>query len=817
MDERALSLPGSLRRLCTYLYLQDVVRGTVVSFGEADVRARKLLADQGATVVTELPGPKADVPDAQADVVLALDTAPDAIEATVAEAKRLLKPTGRLVLGCESRDRPGAKSGVSYFDLLDRVERAFARVTLIGLAPFTGATLVEYGIKEPEPMLDGSLVPKGERVEWYVAVAGQESTTAGGFAVIQVPRADSLPAQTAPALAPAPAPSPTPPPPPPPPAPSRDKVVEELRAALILHEKEMSDVRAQLRERDAYVTELEATARRGYVDAEAVRRADNRAILAEQKERQTRLQLAQIEGKLLMLTSRSTQSAAPAEVAPAAPAVVFEGDAGARITQLEAECARLRKKEEEARAEMWKHMKARSDAEAQATEVRDDTVRKLKDARKLASVELMRAMEEATRKAVSLREELERTTAEKKELQKELQAMREGVAAPIAVGPPPPAPHEDQTDGEAGVGAELGAAGAATGWQGGAAGEHRSPSDLERARAAEEHEAQVRAVRARAERERHDEEVARAAAEVAERQASERVEALHNRLVALERELADAERRAEGERERAAQLGELVRKLEAKVRESEAQAYSGAAQQGAALDAAQADRERLSRMLSDVEVEASKRADAAVRVQKGLREREREVEALRRELAERDSRIVALEKLHPPADEVSRMEAELAQARAKVAEVTLEVARRDAAVDQARAAAAHERARAERLVAEERRALQERNEARAHAAESDAQTAAAAAELERTRREREIESERARHAEGEARERKERVKQLKRELESAERRVARLAAAEGVAERLRGVEASLRGEEQRLLRIEDALRQAAVLAGPQGS
>jgi hypothetical protein len=90
-----------------------------------------------------------------------------------------------------------------------------------------------------------------------------------------------------------------------------------------------------------------------------------------------------------------------------------------------------------------------------------------------------------------------------------------------------------------------------------------------------------------------------------------------------------------------------------------------------------------------------------------------------------------------------------------------------------------------------------------------------AAELERTRRERELEAERARHAEGEVRERKERNKQLKRDLESAERRIARLAVAEGVAERLRGVEASLRGEEQRLLRIEDALRQAA--AQTQGS
>ena len=57
-------------------------------------------------------------------------------------------------------------------------------------------------------------------------------------------------------------------------------------------------------------------------------------------------------------------------------------------------------------------MKARSEAEQAAAEVREDTVRKLRDARKLASVELTRAMEDATKKAVQLREELARTELE---------------------------------------------------------------------------------------------------------------------------------------------------------------------------------------------------------------------------------------------------------------------------------------------------------------------------------------------------------------------------------------------------------------------
>ncbi|MGZ3429019.1 MAG: hypothetical protein ACXVCV_20345, partial [Polyangia bacterium] len=86
------------------------------------------------------------------------------------------------------------------------------------------------------------------------------------------------------------------------------------------------------------------------------------------------------------------------------------------LAALQAELEKLKQREADSRAEAWKAHKQRADAEAAAADVREDTVRKLKDARKLASVELTRATEEAMKKAVTLKEDLTRTERERKEL-----------------------------------------------------------------------------------------------------------------------------------------------------------------------------------------------------------------------------------------------------------------------------------------------------------------------------------------------------------------------------------------------------------------
>ncbi len=177
-----------LRRLASYLYVQDLIGGAVLELGPRDARSAEILIEHGAERVLVI-GAEAEAAragaievragtlhatgagDGEFDLVCALPVAEDELPKLIAEAKRVLKPTGTLVVGCESRDRPGAKRGISYYDLVDRLAEKFAAVTMIGQAPFAGATLVEYGVKDPEPLLDGTLVDKGERVDFYVAVA----------------------------------------------------------------------------------------------------------------------------------------------------------------------------------------------------------------------------------------------------------------------------------------------------------------------------------------------------------------------------------------------------------------------------------------------------------------------------------------------------------------------------------------------------------------------------------------------------------------------------------------------------------------------
>jgi hypothetical protein len=584
------------RRLSTYLYLQDLLQGAAVlevmgAPGAGDAEALSKAGARTAEVRESLDG----VAEAAFDVVIALDAQPATLQALVAQAGRALKPAGTLVVGGPNGDRPGADGGFSFYDLSDACQARFEEVKMLGQAPFFAASLVEYGVPEPEPVLDGRLVEKGEKVERYLAVAGPKKGRTRGYGVVQLP-----------------------------------------------------------------FGELES---------------------------------------------------APATVAPAPAAVPAVAAPDARVAELEAECNKLREKEKDARAEAWKALKARSEAEAAAAEVREDTVRKLKDARKLASVELMRAMEEATKKNVSLKEELVRTERERKEFKAEvarLVAELEAIKAPIEV-----------------------------------------------ARAKEEGDAAVLAVRAQAERSVHDEEAARAAADEAARAAEEKLEALRGRVQALERELGEAQRLAEAERERAARMSEGVPSGDERAR---------------------------------LEVDAKRHAEENVRVREQLAGRERELASL---------------------------VGELESARARSGELELELQRREGAVERAAAAAGHERARAERLVADERHAMAERNEARARTAEAEARAAQLGTELEQLHGRLSAETERAHKAENEVLAKKERVKQLKRELEESERRLAeRVGHLDVVRERLGAVEDALRGEEQRMAGLEEALRRAAMSSAP---
>lgn len=582
-------LDPRLRRLTTYLYVQDLLAGAhVLEVG--DESGGSFLRTRGVRSVARAHAAELGaVAAGEFDVVFALDVEPAMLGALAPALRRVAKPDGTVVLAVPSRDRPGARAGVSYYELSDLLEPLFPAVKMVGQAPFAGATLVEYGVAEPEPVLDGTLVPKGERVEWYVAVAGPPRAGSRGYGVMQVPLGEVAALPTERRVAP-PEPAGAPPPPVPKPAP-KEPGLDELKERVAAAEKGKSELqefvlqlRQQLTERDAYVAELDGERREIGRLREQARVAEARALDAEAKERETRRRLAEAEGTIVRLRAGAAETGSRSE----------GGSVGVEVEALRAELEKLKQKESDSRAEAWKAHKARADAEAQAAEVREDTVRKLKDARKLASVELTRATEEAMKKAVTLKEELTRTEKERKELLAEVKRLKAEQAAAA-----PPAPPADEPP--------------------------------------------------------------------------------RGRVAALERELMNADA------------------------------------------IAAADRARSANLVADLEREAQERADVLVRLRHSLRERDREVAALRHELSERDARLTALEQRTPPSDEVERLEVELATARTRLGAVTQELARKEALVERAAAAAGHERARAERMMASERQALETVAHLRGRAADAERQ------------------------------------------------------------------------------------------------
>ena len=185
----------------------------------------------------------------------------------------------------------------------------------------------------------------------------------------------------------------------------REKRLLELRASATRSADEVQAIKGQLEERDAYLAKLEGEARVGQGLRRELAETCSRLDETEGRERAARRRVAELEGALVRLE----QSACAPVEDPRLPALVQ------RLTELEQQNEKLRQRAEDAQREAWGHLRARSEAEAAAAEVREDTVRKLKDARKVANLELMRAMEEATKKAVTLKEELVRSEAERKE------------------------------------------------------------------------------------------------------------------------------------------------------------------------------------------------------------------------------------------------------------------------------------------------------------------------------------------------------------------------------------------------------------------
>lgn len=388
------------------------------------------------------------------------------------------------------------------------------------------------------------------------------------------------------------------------------------------------------------------------------------------------------------------------------------GELRQKVTELTAENERLKDKLSDAERETWKHMKARSEAEQAAAEVREDTVRKLRDARKLASVELTRAMEDATKKAVQLREELARTEIERKDAitqAKELRVERDALSAQLST-------MKGEIDGlrRSGAMSPLSSA---------------SHEETSRLRMQLEH-AQAAVLTERA---------ARQAAQQGSDEAQVRATELRQAVGALETALAEAHGRMEREQRRSEGLEEELR-----LAREQASRVAGAAGGGASLQLQQdlqqrermlaertAERDALGRLLAEVEREAAARAERARTLRVRLSEREREVEVLRAELLDRDRKLTALEQQAPPSEELARQSSELQAARRRISELLDEAARRDQHGDDAVATALRERARAVRMGEALDQMTRERDEAKSRSSDLEGRLNDAISESER--------------------------------------------------------------------------------------
>ena len=65
-------------------------------------------------------------------------SSPAELRATAEAMRRVVKPEGTVVLAVPSRDRPGARAGASYYELVDLFEPLFPSVKMVGQAPFAG-------------------------------------------------------------------------------------------------------------------------------------------------------------------------------------------------------------------------------------------------------------------------------------------------------------------------------------------------------------------------------------------------------------------------------------------------------------------------------------------------------------------------------------------------------------------------------------------------------------------------------------------------------------------------------------------------------
>jgi chromosome segregation ATPase len=143
------------------------------------------------------------VRDGAFDLVLVPDVSlfPEAAD-VIRRARRLVAPAGaavfvapntritnrRLLAGSDPAPRPGLPG---YYELFDLVSLQFAKVKMVGQAPFVGYTVVDFAAGgDPEVNVDTSLLASSEEPEHFIAIGSDRSVSLDAFSVVELPWAE---------------------------------------------------------------------------------------------------------------------------------------------------------------------------------------------------------------------------------------------------------------------------------------------------------------------------------------------------------------------------------------------------------------------------------------------------------------------------------------------------------------------------------------------------------------------------------------------------------------------------------------------------
>ena len=85
---------------------------------------------------------------------------------------------------------PALEEALGYYDLYDVISAEFAEVRMLGQAPFTGYSIVDFSEPDPDVAVDTSVLDDPEAPEWYIAIASQRRVMVEAYSIVEIPLAD---------------------------------------------------------------------------------------------------------------------------------------------------------------------------------------------------------------------------------------------------------------------------------------------------------------------------------------------------------------------------------------------------------------------------------------------------------------------------------------------------------------------------------------------------------------------------------------------------------------------------------------------------